>query len=187
MFPAVTVSLLCSPAFDSQFSTSVTYSLADQFPYSNPISSPSTSSLKLSVQFCFVFHVIANCVCCLSGQVLSSDVPWEEGGTHRNKHLLDLSFCCASPKQHIVISLASACQVCRGFIQGNKHMEISDACFPKDTLVILRHTYLGVICQFQTALVQHAHIPLQAQTIQCIYSKEFCIPDNICELSNDAK
>lgn len=40
-----------------------------------------------------------------------------------------------------------------------KHMEISDAYFPKDILVIPRHTCLGVIWQFQAALVQDARIP----------------------------
>lgn len=59
-------------------------------------------------------------------------------------------------------------------------MEISDAYFPKDILVIPRHSCLRVIWQFQAALVQDAHIPSsQAQNIQRIYGKEFYICDNI--------
>lgn len=60
-----------------------------------------------------------------------------------------------------------------------KHMEISDACFPEDILVILRHACPRVIWQFQAALVQDAHVASWAQTIQCIYSKEFYTRDNI--------
>lgn len=50
-----------SPAFGSQFSISVTYSLlpiADRLPYSNPFPSPSVLRLKLRVKFYFVLHLV---------------------------------------------------------------------------------------------------------------------------------
>lgn len=147
--------LLFSPS--SQFQSLTASPLAHQFPYSNPISCPTTSSLKLRVQVCLVFHGIANSVC----EDRSSAVTC----TGRSDTLkgIDMFWICL-----FVVSLLSSVlsfllpqpvRFAVALFRAIKHMEISDACFPKDILVILRRAQLRVIWHFQAAVIQAAHIP----------------------------
>lgn len=163
----------CSPAFDSQFSISVTHShspIADQLPYSNSFSSPSTSCLKLRVKFYFVFHLIGEECLVMIKNVWSAMTYTARNTTRRNIFWIHC-FAVFLIRSILWFLLPQHGRFSMALFRAVKHRRVSDTYFPKHILVILRHACLGVIWQSQVALVQVSHFPSQAQTSQCIYNK----------------